>query len=81
MWVIKITYGVLIINAYLTGSCLEVSGFVAGGGAIELVAEKGCITISKKHSGFYHRQIKKTVNVVAVECLFKTKTLISYPDV
>ena len=54
------------INADFTGSCVEVSGFVAGGGAIELVAEKGCITISKKHSGFYRRQMKKTINVVAV---------------
>ena len=33
------------INADLTGSCVGISGFVAGGGAIELVSEKGCITI------------------------------------
>ena len=64
MWVITIT-----INAGLTGSCVGVSGFVAGGGAIELVAEKGCITISKKHSGFYHRKMKKMINVVAVNVL------------
>ena len=30
----------------LLGSCAHRSGSVAGGGAIEIVAEKGCITIS-----------------------------------
>ena len=30
----------------LLGSCVNNRGSVAGGGAIEIVAEKGCITIS-----------------------------------
>ena len=30
----------------LLGSCAQSPGSVAGGGAIEIVAEKGCITIS-----------------------------------
>ena len=30
----------------LLGSCVDNQGSVAGGGSIEIVAEKGCITIS-----------------------------------
>jgi len=30
----------------LLGSCVDNQGSVAGGGAIEIVAEKGCIIIS-----------------------------------
>ena len=34
-------------NFFLTlGSCAHHTGSVAGGGAIEIVADKGCITIS-----------------------------------
>ena len=38
----------LYICSFISGSCLESPGSVAGGGAIELVAEKGKIVISKE---------------------------------
>ena len=43
MWLL-----LLYICSFISGSCLESPGSVAGGGAIELVAEKGKIVISKE---------------------------------
>ena len=44
------TFSLLILTSFLIlGSCGYNRGSVAGGGAIEIVADKGCITISINH--------------------------------
>ena len=45
-FVIKCLKCVSLLLIITLGSCAENPGSVAGGGAIEIVADKGCITIS-----------------------------------
>ena len=42
----------LYISSFILGSCLEGPGSVAGGGAIELVADEGDILISNEFITF-----------------------------
>ena len=42
----------LYITSFISGSCLEGPGSVAGGGAIELVADEGDILISNEFVSF-----------------------------
>ena len=43
---LKFVFLPLILTFLTLGSCAHHAESVAGGGAIEIVAEKGCITIS-----------------------------------